>query len=247
MIRSRIMRAATHRRAGANLAFSLLEILMVVSIILVVTALVVPVVKTAKETAKKSKCADNMRQYGLAFRMYQSDHRGLYPNPWVSESLNWQSYLCGAIPFDPWIGPNVYCPPYWLGAIDATAPPSGPGHNGNGAGHGNNGSNGNGGTDNGIGTLHKTGVPDANIAERIMGAFLCPSVVQKYNIPLEDGHVMWGYTYNYTRVGISYGAAGSPWNKAQYANGDLDWIYPKAGLSAMMTCENNPNFNSDLD
>jgi prepilin-type processing-associated H-X9-DG protein len=94
-------------------AFSLVELLTVMAIIILVTALVLPALMSAREKARKGKCAAHMGQYGVAFRLYQNDHKGMYPDPWVNNSDNWQSFLCGAIPFDPWVGPNVYVPSEW--------------------------------------------------------------------------------------------------------------------------------------
>jgi len=302
MIRSRTFRAGSPRKAGASPAFSLLELLMVFSIIMVLTALILPAVKSARDMSKKAVCATNMRQIGMAFRMYQSDHRGLYPNPWVDNSHNWQGYLCDALTVSSTgvgtFGPNQYLSQSVLGFCnDASGTDSngniGTGNSGsNNVGNNNSGNNNignnNSGNDNqgnsnsgnnnignnnsgsynngnhnsgsynsgsnqsGSGTPGSTGVIGGNpppnpYAARFLGPIDCPKVCQLYNISLTGPQKQWGYTYNYTRVGISYGASGSPWNESQYANGDLDWIYPKSGLCAVMTCGNGPSFNSDLD
>lgn len=237
--------AAFRRTGSAQNAFSLLEMLMVFSIILVVTALLVPAIKGAREVSKKAACGSNMRQLGLAFRLYQSDHGGKYPNPWVNNSLNWQSFLCGALPNDPWIGPHTYIPANYLGAYDETAP-AGSGKNGSGAGQGNNGqNNGNGGPDSGIGKLHQEGLSADSIASRLMGRLLCPTIVQRYGLTMDGVHNQWGYSINTTRIGISYDADDWPWNKPQYQGADLDTVYKKTGISGVMSCGNNPSLNSD--
>jgi len=190
-------------------SFTLMELLMIISIILVLAALLAPVLKTSRETAHKAKCSMNMRQYGLSFRLYQADHKGKYPNAWVDNSDNWQAYLCGAVPFAPWVGPNTYVPPGWL-AYDPVS-----------------------------------------TAKRINGKFLCPTIVQTYGIPLEGIHTQWGYCLNQTRTQISYqtnAASGDwPYYKPQYIGYDLDTLYPKSGISAVMTCGNAASWNSDND
>jgi prepilin-type processing-associated H-X9-DG protein len=194
----------TSRKAGEQ-GFSLLELLVVFSTILVLVALLLPAMKGAMESARKARCASTMRQYGMAFRLYQTDHRGMYPDPWVNNSDNWQSFLCGAIPFAPWIGPNAYVPSDWLAYDPSTT------------------------------------------AKRINGKYLCPTMVLRYKIPQTGVHNEWGYCINLTRVEISYGASGWPWNLAKWANADLDQVYPKSGICAVMTCGNNGSYNSDND
>lgn len=53
---------------------------MVVTIISMLMALLAPSLKGAKESAKKSQCLSNLRQIGLAVRMYADDYND-YPPP----------------------------------------------------------------------------------------------------------------------------------------------------------------------
>lgn len=101
--------------------FTLIELLATMAIVLVLAAILAPVVKSARMFARKSRCTSNMQQFGVAFRLYQADHRGMYPNPWVDNENNWQSYLCGALPFSPWVGPNKYLPSEWATYTGAPA------------------------------------------------------------------------------------------------------------------------------
>jgi prepilin-type processing-associated H-X9-DG protein len=177
---------------------------MVTAIILVLVALLMPAVKTAREQARKGRCAGNMRQFGVSFRLYQADHKGKYPDPWVNNSDNWQSYLSGALPFAPWIGPNVYVPASWQ--------------------------------------TYNAGLGDA---KRLDPRAYCPTIVKTYNI--SGQHDQWGYTINATRVEISYQDPGGnwPWFKPEYIGVDLDQLYTKSGISAVMTCGNGASWNSD--
>jgi prepilin-type N-terminal cleavage/methylation domain-containing protein/prepilin-type processing-associated H-X9-DG protein len=60
------------RRAG----FTLVEILVVIGIIAVLTAILFPVLQRARETARKATCASHQRQLGMADAMYRSDYDG---------------------------------------------------------------------------------------------------------------------------------------------------------------------------
>ena len=64
--------------ARARRCFTLLEMLMVMSIIIVMIALLVPSLRAAKEEGKMAVCMNNLRNIGLAMIMY-GDERGNYP------------------------------------------------------------------------------------------------------------------------------------------------------------------------
>ena len=54
--------------------FTLIELLVVVAIIAVLVAILLPAMSRARELAKDSVCASNLRQLGLGCRMYSDDH-----------------------------------------------------------------------------------------------------------------------------------------------------------------------------
>ena len=66
-------------------AFSLIEVLIVIAIILVVVAILFPVFGAAKREAWKTVDTSNMRQVGIAIEAYMSDNDGLIPphNPFL--------------------------------------------------------------------------------------------------------------------------------------------------------------------
>lgn len=65
--------------AKREAAFTLIELLVVVAIIAILAAILYPVFLRAKEAAKASTCASNIRNLALAVDLYQTDHDGRFP------------------------------------------------------------------------------------------------------------------------------------------------------------------------
>jgi prepilin-type N-terminal cleavage/methylation domain-containing protein len=61
-------------RGRSNRAFSLLEVLISVAIIAVLVGLLVPTLIHARDAARATICAGNLRQIGGAWQLYISDH-----------------------------------------------------------------------------------------------------------------------------------------------------------------------------
>ena len=79
-------------------AFTLIELLVVIAIIAVLAALLVPALKNALESGRRTACTSNLRQIGVALRLYANDHEGKVPPNlrWDGPPADynfWNSYL----------------------------------------------------------------------------------------------------------------------------------------------------------
>lgn len=97
------------RRTG----LTLLELLIVISIIAVLIALLLPAVQSAREQARRTQCRNNLLQIGIALHNYQQAHRVLPPGC-VNPTGPIAAYREGSSPGDYRIGWIVQILP-WLG------------------------------------------------------------------------------------------------------------------------------------
>jgi prepilin-type N-terminal cleavage/methylation domain-containing protein len=59
--------------------FTLIELLVVIAIIAILAAMLLPALAAAKRKAQKINCVNNLKQVGLAFRIWEGDNSDKYP------------------------------------------------------------------------------------------------------------------------------------------------------------------------
>ncbi len=87
-------------------AFTLIELLVVIAIIAILASMLLPALRSARETAQRAVCLSNLKQLSLGFNQYIGDYNGGYwPLNAVDTNIDnnftpqiWQGYTVGGVP-----------------------------------------------------------------------------------------------------------------------------------------------------
>jgi prepilin-type N-terminal cleavage/methylation domain-containing protein len=74
-------------------AFTLIELLVVIAIIALLMSILIPSLKSARELARETVCAANLRGYGSVAGQFASDNDGYYPG-----AFHWNQWFCRMLP-----------------------------------------------------------------------------------------------------------------------------------------------------
>jgi len=104
----------TERRRG----FTLIELLVVIAIIAILAAILLPALARAREAARRASCQNNLKQWGIIFKMYSGENNDLYPPgprkipDFNSQTMGFMKGFAGdALYPDYWNDPNIsVCP-----------------------------------------------------------------------------------------------------------------------------------------
>lgn len=80
-------------------AFTVIELLVVVTIVSILTAMILPAVQAARAAARRMSCQNNMRQISLALINHEATFKYLPPGTNLSRDRRFQSWCAKILPF----------------------------------------------------------------------------------------------------------------------------------------------------
>jgi prepilin-type N-terminal cleavage/methylation domain-containing protein/prepilin-type processing-associated H-X9-DG protein len=86
-------------RKSRQTAFTLIELLVVIAIIAILASILFPVFARARENARRSSCASNMKQLALAVMMYVQDYDDGLPAYSHNGSATWNRIYTSLVPY----------------------------------------------------------------------------------------------------------------------------------------------------